>query len=435
MAAHPISRRGLADSKPVLLCGYYGEHNLGDAALLEALLAQLPPGLTPLVTAHDELQVQSRFGVATVPRRRLKAVLAALGRCRALVLGGGSLLQDATSFRSLLYYGALIQAARLQGKPVLLWAQGLGPLRRRRSRLLVRALLPAATGISWRDPESAALAAQLGRRAAHGADAVWALPRQSWIRRGGSIVVCWRPTPLLAAEAWRPYLQALEQLAEQHNREVLWLPFHREQDCGLLAQLRADGLIGEGLWRRSREVEALLPSEAMALFRGAGLVLAMRLHALILAYQQSRSAEDPLALVDIELPDPSPQPVDLLVRVEAIAVNPVDTKVRRRDAPADGSWKVLGWDAAGTVEAIGPAVTGFAPGDRVWYAGALNRPGCNSALQPNSSRGNSLTTVHHSQSAITASLPRSSAPCSASRHASALLQLPTSRSPLIPRAA
>ena len=100
-----------------------------------------------------------------------------------------------------------------------------------------------------------------------------------------------------------------------------------------------------------------------------------------IGYQQSRSAEDPLALVDIELPDPSPLPGDLLVRVEAIAVNPVDTKVRRRDAPADGSWKVLGWDAAGTVEAIGPAVTGFAPGDRVWYAGALNRPGCNSALQ------------------------------------------------------
>jgi zinc-binding alcohol dehydrogenase family protein len=100
-----------------------------------------------------------------------------------------------------------------------------------------------------------------------------------------------------------------------------------------------------------------------------------------IGYQESRSAEDPLALVDIALPDPSPGPGDLLVRVEAIAVNPVDAKVRRRDAPADGSWRVLGWDAAGTVEAVGSGVTGFAPGDRVWYAGALNRPGCNSELQ------------------------------------------------------
>jgi zinc-binding alcohol dehydrogenase family protein len=100
-----------------------------------------------------------------------------------------------------------------------------------------------------------------------------------------------------------------------------------------------------------------------------------------IGYQESRAAEDPLALVDIDLPDPSPGPGDLLVRVEAIAVNPVDTKVRRRDAPADGSWRVLGWDAAGTVEAVGAAVMGFASGDRVWYAGALNRPGCNSELQ------------------------------------------------------
>ena len=208
LAAHPSRQHGSADPLPVLLCGYYGEHNLGDDALLEALLQLLPAGVTPLVTAFDEAQVRERFGVATVQRRSLKAVLAALGRSRALVLGGGSLLQDATSFRSLLYYGLLISAARLQGKPVLLWAQGLGPLRRRRSRALVRPLLAAATGISWRDPQSAELAASLGVRASYGSDAVWALPAQPWIGSGGPIVVCWRPTAQLQAEAWRPYLHA-----------------------------------------------------------------------------------------------------------------------------------------------------------------------------------------------------------------------------------
>jgi len=269
--------------RSALICGYYGEHNLGDDALLEALLQQLPAGVKPLVTAFDQAEVQQRFGVTTVQRRSLSAVLSALGRCEALVLGGGSLLQDATSFRSLLYYAALIAAARIQRKPVLLWAQGLGPLRRRRSRALVRALLPLATGISWRDPESDQLARTLGRRACHGSDAVWSLAAQPWLGKGGPLVVCWRPTSLLQGQAWRPYLEALELLAEQHDREVLWLPFHRGQDLTLFDQLTAAGLVGESLQRRSRQVIAARPREAMAVFRSAGLVLAMRLHALILS--------------------------------------------------------------------------------------------------------------------------------------------------------
>lgn len=270
-------------TRSVLLCGYYGEHNLGDDALLEALLHQLPASVTPLVTAYDEAAVEDRHGVATVQRRSLRNVLIALRQCRALVLGGGSLLQDSTSLRSLLYYGALIVAARLQGRPVFLWAQGLGPLRRLRSRLLVRWLLPMATAITWRDAGSARLARELGCVAPHGADAVWALPPLPWLGRGGPIVVCWRPTCLLTPQSWSVLLEALSQLAEAHDRQVLWLPFHRSQDDPLLQWLQQQGLMPPALLRRSRQLEAQLPSEAMAVFRSAGLVVAMRLHALILA--------------------------------------------------------------------------------------------------------------------------------------------------------
>ena len=272
-------------AKP-LLCGYYGEHNLGDDALLEALLLQLPSGVQACVTAADQALVEQRFGVRSCNRLSLPAVLAALGRSDALVFGGGSLLQDSTSFRSLTYYAVLIIAARFQHKPVLLWGQGLGPLRRRRSRLLVRALLPLVTGACWRDPESAALATRLGRepRAAdgQGSDPVWGLPPQPWRGRGGAIVLAWRPTPLLQSLQWRQLLEALDALVATSAREVIWLPFHAHQDRDLFSELQRQGLLPDRLQQCSRQVECSTVQEAMAICSSAGLVLAMRLHALIL---------------------------------------------------------------------------------------------------------------------------------------------------------
>lgn len=85
----------------------------------------------------------------------------------------------------------------------------------------------------------------------------------------------------------------------------------------------------------------------------------------------------PQALVDIELPEPTPGPHDLLVDVRAVSVNPVDVKVRANSAPPAGAAKVLGWDASGVVVGTGTAVTGFAVGDEVWYSGAIDRPGSN----------------------------------------------------------
>jgi zinc-binding alcohol dehydrogenase family protein len=94
------------------------------------------------------------------------------------------------------------------------------------------------------------------------------------------------------------------------------------------------------------------------------------------AYRKSLPVDDPESLIDLELPVPQPGPRDVLVQVEAIAVNPVDTKVRANADPG-GEPRVLGWDAAGTVVAVGADVELFAVGDEVYYAGALDRPGAN----------------------------------------------------------
>lgn len=99
-----------------------------------------------------------------------------------------------------------------------------------------------------------------------------------------------------------------------------------------------------------------------------------------IAYRRSLPAGDAQSLLDVELPAPEARGRDLLVKVEAVSVNPVDTKIRQRVDP-QGSDKVLGWDAAGTVVAVGADVALYKPGDTVYYAGAIDRPGSNAELQ------------------------------------------------------
>ncbi|WP_397450064.1 zinc-binding alcohol dehydrogenase family protein [Pseudomonas sp. NA-150] len=97
-----------------------------------------------------------------------------------------------------------------------------------------------------------------------------------------------------------------------------------------------------------------------------------------IAYYHSLPISDPKSLQDIELPEPVAGPRDLLVEVKAISVNPVDTKVRQNAQPEGGAAKVLGWDVAGIVKAVGSEVTLFQPGDKVFYAGSIARAGGNS---------------------------------------------------------
>jgi len=94
-------------------------------------------------------------------------------------------------------------------------------------------------------------------------------------------------------------------------------------------------------------------------------------------YQQPLAVTEQGSLMDIELPRPVASGKDILVKVEAVSVNPVDTKIRRGVNPPEGEFKVLGWDAVGVVESIGNEVSLFSPGDKVWYAGAIDRPGTN----------------------------------------------------------
>ncbi|MCU7797195.1 MAG: zinc-binding alcohol dehydrogenase family protein [Candidatus Thiodiazotropha sp. (ex Myrtea spinifera)] len=100
-----------------------------------------------------------------------------------------------------------------------------------------------------------------------------------------------------------------------------------------------------------------------------------------IGYKKTLPIDNPASLTDIELPQPTATGHDLLVKIKAIAVNPVDYKIRQRVSPAEGDVKVLGWDAVGEVVATGEASTRFQPGDLVYYAGDLNRQGSNAEYQ------------------------------------------------------
>jgi zinc-binding alcohol dehydrogenase family protein len=95
-------------------------------------------------------------------------------------------------------------------------------------------------------------------------------------------------------------------------------------------------------------------------------------------YTKSLPIEDDNALIDFEAAQPEPTGRDLRVAVKAISANPVDYKVRKRAAPPAGETKILGFDAAGIVDAVGPEVSLFKPGDAVFYAGSILRQGTNS---------------------------------------------------------
>src|SRR6266568_1691616 len=95
-------------------------------------------------------------------------------------------------------------------------------------------------------------------------------------------------------------------------------------------------------------------------------------------YKKSLPIEDADSLIDFEIAKLDPKGRDIRVAVKAISANPVDYKVRKRAAPPEGEVKILGYDAAGVVDAVGPGVSLFKPGDEVYYAGSILRQGTNS---------------------------------------------------------
>jgi polysaccharide pyruvyl transferase CsaB len=247
--------------------GYYGFGNLGDEAVLAGIrtaLAQSFPGSELLVLTSDAAATTALHpGVATASRWRWREALAALEGTDLFVFGGGSLLQDATSVRSVLWYSLMALLARRKARRVLWWGQGIGPLTSPLSRKLVRLTANQADGLTVRDAKSAQLLKEIGVRRSIEvvADPAFALDPLPASHPTGALVAL-RHWPGVSPETLARAVPGASAL-----------PMHLPDD------LTAHGELPCFQWQR----EGASVQEVLGRVAVAECVVAMRLHALIFA--------------------------------------------------------------------------------------------------------------------------------------------------------
>lgn len=264
----------------VAALGYYGFGNLGDEAVLAGIRQALNAVAGPtefLVLSHNPAESERLHpGVRAVNRWRWRDLAAALRGTDLFVFGGGSLLQDATSARSILWYALAALLARRRSRRVLWWGQGIGPLRASSSRRLVRLIANQADVLTVRDPASADLLKEVGSRRSIEvvADPAFVLePAGAGTRPTNDVL-------LLALRSWRapePLREAVKTVLALPG-EITAFPMHLPDDMTFLR-----GLISSEVRVVNWQESGGTLSDTLAQFQAARLVVAMRLHALILA--------------------------------------------------------------------------------------------------------------------------------------------------------
>jgi polysaccharide pyruvyl transferase CsaB len=278
-------------SRPLrfLLSGYYGFGNAGDEAVLSGIVERLRsdyPDADITVLSADPAATANTHGVAAVQRWRLASVWSALGRCDVLLQGGGSLIQDVTSRLSAVYYLGVLRLARLRRVPTVILAQGLGPLRNPVLRAWTRREFRAAAAVTVRDQDSLD---ELGRLGVTSPSPVLVADPALLMtpRRHGSATADAAPRAVIAARDWpgaagaHASCRALARwLWESRGLEVDVVAFQDPGDVTLARDI-SEASVG------CRLVSGLgHPADIVTLVARADLVVAMRLHGLILAAAQ-----------------------------------------------------------------------------------------------------------------------------------------------------
>ena len=279
----------------VVMSGYYGFSNAGDDAILDSIrqsISERSDEVTITALSNDPAGTMRQYGIQAIPRFHAIEVFSALRKCDVLLSGGGSLLQDTTSTRSILYYLTVMSTARMLGKPVMLYANGIGPVRKEGNRRRTRAAVEKAAVVTLRDHGSETELREMGvtRADLHvTADPVFRLPpvdpaRARELLRGCGmeaekdfVAVSVREWP--NTEKFSGELALLcDHLRRAHGMEVLFVMMQPAHDRAATDRVRA----------AMEEPSFLLetpctPREIMGVLGRAKLCLAMRLHTMIFA--------------------------------------------------------------------------------------------------------------------------------------------------------
>ena len=280
----------------ILISGYYGFDNIGDESILRTLITSLRekiPDCRLTVLSHNPASTREKYGVEAVERMSPGAILRAVRQCDMLISGGGSLLQDVTSSKSIHYYLFIIRLAKLLGKKVFIYSQGIGPIDHAFNRRATARALKKADGIVVRDERSAKLLEQIGlpqERIVITADPVIRMKRpdrtvgreilaRAGIKKDGRLTVGWAIREKNRDSAFvREITECIRWLRENYDAESVLIPFHYEEDrevCSVIAE-RTNGAA-------KCLSEKYLSEDMLSIIGNMDVLVGVRLHSMIYA--------------------------------------------------------------------------------------------------------------------------------------------------------
>ncbi len=286
----------------VLISGYYGFDNLGDEAILEQLISEIKAAkISPsdiVVLSNNPLLTRTQFAVQTVNRWKLKEIITLLPRTKLFISGGGGLFQDTDSLKSIVYYGSLITIARIFGSKILIYAQGLGPLKKSISQNLTKQFLQLAENISVRDDNSYKQLEhwRLQAKSIKTADPVWALEPSALPKAVSELLAGYRSGSRSKPNLIGISLRSGAGFSQDHLKKLVatleatldtsailvMLPLQDEQDRPILQSFVDQWQSKDRTVWLSPNTK-LLPSQWLSLIASLDMVIGMRLHSLIMS--------------------------------------------------------------------------------------------------------------------------------------------------------